>query len=130
MTWKKAFVVLGTAATAFLFTAGVANAQAADAQVKRGQTLWQVRGCAGCHSIGKGAGSGIAPDLGGVTQRRSVEWLHAWLKDTSGMLATDSTAIGLMKQYKNAKMPNQKISEADADAIIAFIKATEAKKSK
>jgi cytochrome c2 len=128
MTWKTAFVVLGTACTAFLFSAGVANAQAADAQVKRGQTLWQVRGCAGCHSIGKGAGSGIAPDLEGVTQRRSVEWLHAWLKDTAGMLATDSTAIQLMNQYKGAKMPNQKISEADADAIIAFIRSIEAKK--
>jgi cytochrome c2 len=126
MTWKTAFVVLGTASTAFLFSAGVANAQ--DAQVKRGQVLWQVRGCAGCHSIGKGAGTGIAPDLEGVTQRRSVEWLHSWLKDTSAMLASDSTAINLMKEFKGAKMPNQKISEADTDAIIAFIKATEAKK--
>jgi hypothetical protein len=33
-----------------------------------------------------------------------------------------------MKEFKGAKMPNQKISEADTDAIIAFIKATEAKK--
>ena len=125
MTWKTAFVVLGTACTAFLFSAGKANAQAADAQVKRGETLWQVRGCAGCHGIGRKT---IAPDLMGVTQRRSVEWLHAWLKDTSGMLATDSTAIGLLKEYKGAKMPNQRISEADTDAILAFIKATEAKK--
>jgi mono/diheme cytochrome c family protein len=128
MTWKTAFVVIGTAATAFFFNAGVANAQASDAQVKRGQTLWQVRGCAGCHSIGKGAGTGIAPDLEGVTQRRSVEWLHAWLKDTAGMLASDSTAIGMMNEYSGARMPNQKISEADTDAILAFIKATEAKK--
>jgi hypothetical protein len=44
------------------------------------------------------------------------------------MLASDSTAIGLLKEYKYAKMPNQKISEADTDAILAFIKATEAKK--
>jgi cytochrome c551/c552 len=126
MTWKTAFVVLGTASTAFLFSAGVANAQA-DAQVKRGETLWQVRGCAGCHGIGRKT---IAPDLMGVTQRRSVEWLHAWLKDTDSMLASDSTAIGLLKEYKGAKMPNQKISAADADAILAFIKATEAKKNK
>src|SRR5258706_7244145 len=115
MTWKTAFVVLGTACTAFLFTAGVANAQAADAQVKRGETLWQVRGCAGCHGIGRKT---IAPDLMGVTQRRSVEWLHSWLKDTDQMLASDSTAINLMKQYSGQRMPNQKISEADTDAIL------------
>lgn len=125
MTWKTAFVVLGTAGTAFLFSTGVANAQAADAQVKRGQTLWQTRGCAGCHGIGRKT---IAPDLMGVTQRRSVEWLHAWLKDTDSMLASDSTAIGMMKEYNGARMPNQRIPENDTDAILAFIRATEAKK--
>jgi protein SCO1/2 len=128
MTWKKALVVLGTAGSALLFSAGAANAQGADAQVKRGQTLWQNRGCAGCHSIGKA--KGIAPDLAGVTQRRSREWLVSWLKDTEGMLQTDSVAIGLLKEYKGQKMPNQKLSEQDTDAIIAFINATEAKKKK
>jgi len=127
MTWKTALVVLGTAGSALLFSAGAANAQGADAQVKRGQTLWQNRGCAGCHSIGK---KGIAPDLAGVTQRRSREWLVNWLKDTEGMLQTDSVAMGLLKEYKGQKMPNQKLSEQDTDAIIAFIGATEAKKRK
>ena len=128
MTWKTALVVLGTAGSALLFSAGAANAQGADAQVKRGQTLWQNRGCAGCHSIGKS--KGIAPDLAGVTQRRSREWLVNWLKDTEGMLQTDSVAIGLLKEYKGQKMPNQKISEQDTDAILAFIAATEAKQKK
>jgi len=63
-------------------------------------------------------------------QRRSKEWIHNWLKDTEGMLASDSTAMALKKEYKNTKMPNQKLSEADADAIIAFIQATEAKQKK
>lgn len=126
MTWKTAFVVLGTAGAALLFSAGAANAQDA-AQVKRGQTLWQNRGCAGCHAIGK---RNIAPDLAGVTQRRSREWLVNWLKDTEGMLQTDSVAMALLKEYKGAKMPNQKLSEQDTDAIIAFIQATEAKMKK
>jgi len=126
MTWKTAFVVLGTAGAALLFSAGAANAQDA-AQVKRGQTLWQNRGCAGCHAIGK---RNIAPDLAGVTQRRSREWLVNWLKDTEGMLQSDSVAMALLKEYKGAKMPNQKLSEQDTDAIIAFIQATEAKMKK
>jgi hypothetical protein len=36
----------------------------------------------------------------------------------------------MLKEYKNTKMPNQKLSEADADAIIAFIQAQEAKQKK
>jgi len=127
MTWKTAFVVLGTAGAALLFSAGTASAQGNDALVKRGQTLWQNRGCAGCHAIGK---KNIAPDLAGVTQRRSREWLVNWLKDTEGMLQSDSTAMAMLKEYKGAKMPNQKLSEQDTNAILAFIEATEAKMKK
>jgi len=45
-------------------------------------------------------------------------------------LQTDSVAIAMLKEYKGARMPNQKISEQDTDAIIAFINATEAKMKK
>ena len=130
MAWRTAFVVLGTAGAALLFSAGAASAQANDAQVKRGQTLWQNRGCAGCHSIGKGKGSGVAPDLAGVSERRTHEWIVNWLKDTNGMIATDSIAQAMVKEYKGAKMPAQKLTEDDANAILAFISATEAKQKK
>jgi hypothetical protein len=46
------------------------------------------------------------------------------------MLQTDSVAIAMLKEYKGQKMPNQKLSEQDTDAIIAFINATEAKQKK
>ena len=127
MTWKTAFVLLGTAGAALLFSAGAANAQSDAALAKRGQTLWQTRGCAGCHGIGV---LRAGPDLAGVTARRGKDWIRRWLHDTSGMMATDSTAMELLKSYKGQKMPNQKLSEQDADAIMAFINAEEAKQQK
>ena len=36
------------------------------AQAKKGQSLWNSRGCTGCHSIGHGKRSG--PDLAGVLE--------------------------------------------------------------
>jgi mono/diheme cytochrome c family protein len=126
MAWKKSLVALGVAGAAVLFSFGTANAQAAnDALVKRGKTLWQNRGCAGCHGIGK---KNAGPDLQGVTARLSKEWLHRWLKDTEGMLASDSTAQAMLEEWKGMRMPGQKLSDQEIDAILAFVDAESAKR--
>jgi mono/diheme cytochrome c family protein len=129
MAWTRVFVVLGAAGAvgaALLLSVPAAQAQSGggDAQVKRGQMLYQNRGCAGCHGvIGAAKGTqGAAPDLAGITARRSNEWLTRWLKNTAEMLATDSTAINLMKQYHLIKMPTVKLSDDDIGALLAFIK--------
>jgi len=116
---------LGVTVAAALFSVGTVNAQAAnDALVKRGKTLWQNRGCAGCHGIGK---KNAGPDLAGVTARRSKEWLHSWLKDTANMLASDSTAQSILQEWKGMRMPGQKLSDQEIDAILAFVDAQSAK---
>lgn len=129
MAWTKVFVVLGTAGAALLTSPHsasaqtVASAQGQTAQVKRGQMLYQNRGCMGCHLvIGSHKGKGMAPDLAGMTARRSADWLYKWLKQTNMMLETDSTAIELWKEYNMQKMPQIKLSDDDINALIAFIK--------
>jgi mono/diheme cytochrome c family protein len=126
MLWKKSLAVLGVAGAVALFSAGTASAQASnDALVKRGKTLWQNRGCAGCHAIGK---KNAGPDLAGVTARRSKDWLVRWLKDTEGMLASDSTAMTMLEEWKGMRMPGQKLSDQEIDALLAFIDAETARK--
>lgn len=130
MAWTKVFVVLGTAGAALLTSPQpapaqtMASAQGQTAQVKRGQMLYQNRGCAGCHLvIGMAKGkTGAAPDLAGVTARRSSDWLYKWLKQTNMMLETDTTAIELWKEYQMIKMPQIKLSDDDINALLAFIK--------
>jgi len=46
------------------------------------------------------------------------------------MLGADSIAQAMLKEWNNIKMPTQKMSDQDVDAILAFIKAEEAKKAK
>jgi nitrous-oxide reductase len=99
-----------------MLTAPVAQAQ--DALAKRGKTVFQNRGCNGCHAVGRLM---AGPDLQGVQQRRSKEWLHRWLKDTNGMLATDSTAKEMMAGWKGTKMPAQRLSDDEVNAILAYL---------
>jgi protein SCO1/2 len=107
-------------------TAG-AQMSGGSALAKRGEMLYKNRGCRMCHGIGKKM---IAPDLMGLEQRRSKDWITRWLKETNVMLASDSTAIQMAKEYNGARMPQQHITDADVDAILAYIRQEEAKLQK
>lgn len=107
--------------------AGPALAQDSQMLARKGKALWQNRGCAGCHALGKQL---AGPDLHGVTQRRPREWLVRWLKDTPGMLGSDSVARALLAEYRGIKMPGQKLSDQDVDAILAFIESETARVTK
>jgi protein SCO1/2 len=96
-----------------------------EAQAKKGKGLWMSRGCAACHSIGKGRMAG--PDVAGVTDRREIAWLQKWLTNTTEMLASDPVAQELLKEAKGVKMPDLKLKPEEADALIHFMAAETAK---
>ena len=112
-----------------LFAFGVGGAATAAAQqatlqvdaavAKRGQTLFQNRGCVGCHSIGKGKRSG--PDLAGVTRLRDLDWLRRWMKNPTPMFETDSIAKALLAQYNNTRMPNLRLKDDEVEALLQYI---------
>lgn len=91
------------------------------ALARKGQSLWNNRGCTGCHSIGGGKRSG--PDLAGVLERRELGWLRRWLKNPTEMLETDSLAQAMLAQYNNTKMPNLRLSDQDVEALLQFVAA-------
>jgi cytochrome c551/c552 len=99
-----------------------------ESMADRGKTLWSKRGCNGCHVLGKRT---AGPDLLGVNERRDHAWLLHWLQKTDEVLASDdSLAHALLVEYKNVKMPNMKLTEADATALLHYIqKETDKKKS-
>jgi cytochrome c2 len=61
-----------------------------EAAAKKGRSLFNARGCMGCHTVGKGKLAG--PDLAGVTDRREAEWLKKWLKNPDELLGSDPLA--------------------------------------
>ncbi len=113
------FALFGLVIASLVCGRAVAHAQGAPADVKRGKSLFESKGCNGCHSIGGGRRAG--PDLKGVTERRSREWLQKWIKDPDAMLASDSTAKQLLAEAKGIKMVNAHLSDADINALIDFL---------
>lgn len=116
--------ILLAALTVSLSSAGVLLGQTAGvssdpAAIKNGKALWTTKGCVGCHTIGKGRAAG--PDLMGVLDRRSLEWVQRWLHDPTAMQQSDSTAMALVTEFNNTKMPNLQLTDDEVRALIAYV---------
>jgi protein SCO1/2 len=90
----------------------------------KGQYLFATR-CAACHTVGHG--DRIGPDLRGVTSVRDRAWLARFLAAPDKMLAEgDPIASELYARYKQVKMPNLRLGEADVAALIEYLEAQSA----
>jgi mono/diheme cytochrome c family protein len=79
--------------------------------------------CVACHTIG--AGVRIGPDLQGVAERRTVEWLRPFIRDPEQMRAAgDSIAAANLAQY-GIKMPNLGLTEQQVDGVITHLGGAE-----
>lgn len=93
------------------------GAQAAFAE-ESGKEIFQQR-CAACHSIG--GGRLVGPDLAGVTERRSEDWLLKFIKSSQAVIKSgDPTAKALFDDYKMV-MPDQALSDEQIKGILVFI---------
>jgi cytochrome c len=80
--------------------------------------------CTACHTIG--GGKLIGPDLAGVTLRREESWLIRQILEPQVLLAeNDPIAMQLLQEANNIPMVPLGLSEADAIAVIAYMKSTE-----
>jgi mono/diheme cytochrome c family protein len=82
-----------------------------------GEHVFNTRECTGCHGLGRESSSG--PDLIGVTERRTVEWLRRFLKNPIEMAHEDETAYALQGRY-GSQMPNLNLSKRDIEGLINF----------
>jgi len=89
------------------------------ALAKRGKSVFVNRGCNACHTIGK-SGKMAGPDLAGVTERRSHDWLKRWLKNPNDFFGQDSIADAMVIEAKNVKMPNMKLSDSEIAALMNY----------
>lgn len=75
--------------------------------------------CAACHKMD---GNSTGPALRGVAERHPSEWLHKWIKNSSGLIKSgDAAANKIFNEWKQVPMnsfPN--LSDEDIDNIIAY----------
>jgi copper(I)-binding protein/cytochrome oxidase Cu insertion factor (SCO1/SenC/PrrC family) len=91
-------------------------------KISSGEKLFRTR-CATCHSVdGSEAGSALGPDLLGVTARREMSWLLAWLQAPDRMLAAkDPIAMELYEEYGQVAMPNMRLNRQEAGNLIEYL---------
>lgn len=84
-----------------------------------GAALFEQR-CYSCHNIGDG--NKIGPDLKGVTERRTKDWLRRFIPAPAALNSKgDPVATELFKQFAPAIMPDQALTPAEIDDILALI---------
>ncbi len=101
------------------------SAQAADAFQTQGQaagssgqTIFEQK-CVACHSTG--SDRLIGPGLAGITTRRDRAWVKRFIMQPDQVLdSNDPIAAELLQQYE-VVMPNLGVTDAEAEALIAFL---------
>ena len=84
----------------FVF-ATITPAMAFEGDAANGKKLFK-QNCAACHKLDKKA---VGPALGGVTERRTEEWLLSWIKDNVAFRASgDKDAIAIFEEYNGSIM--------------------------
>jgi cytochrome c2 len=85
-----------------------------------GRQVFQARGCHTCHIVGEG--KRIGPDLRGIAQRRSEEWLTSWLADPAAMIRATPALQAWPAEYGGIIMPNQNLTAEEIQAVIAYMR--------
>ena len=75
--------------------------------------------CVACHMVDQRM---IGPAMKGVYERRSPEWVMNMILNPDGMLKEDPIAKALLKEYNNAIMLNQNLTEEEARAVAEYLR--------
>ena len=87
-------------------------------QAPDGEQLFQV--CKACHTIG--GGKLIGPDLKGVNERHSEEWLIRFIRNSQEVIQSgDPVAVQLWEEYNKIPMPPNDMTDEEILAILDYI---------
>ncbi len=75
--------------------------------------------CVACHLVDQRM---IGPAMKGVYERRSPAWVMNMILNPDGMLKDDPIAKALLKEYNNAIMLNQNLTEEEARAVAEYLR--------
>ena len=76
--------------------------------------------CTACHMIG--GGRLVGPDLQGITEKRTKDWLKKWINSSSELIASgDADAIAIFEEYNKVAMTNFYFSDEDSEALYAYL---------
>ncbi len=75
--------------------------------------------CASCHEIGRVL---TGPDLKGISERRTKDWLIRFIRNSAEMIeANDPQAVRIFREFKEVNMPATSLSDSEIVLIINYI---------
>lgn len=90
------------------------------AALAKGKELWEGN-CTSCHGLGDEAV--IGPGLKGILERRTIDWLIPWIKNSQAVIASgDPYAKALYEKYNKAVMTSFAFSDDEIKSIFAYVK--------
>ncbi|MGG6229395.1 c-type cytochrome [Tenacibaculum sp. SDUM215027] len=89
-----------------------------EARQKEGKKLFKSL-CASCHKLDKKL---VGPALAGVEEKRTNEWLKAWIKNNAELRASgDKDAIAIFEEYKGSNMTAfPQLTDQNVDDILYY----------
>ena len=91
-----------------------------EAIISAGESTFKAN-CTQCHQIWEVR---LGPALNGVHERRSIEWLNSWIKNSQAMIQSgDEQAVALWEEYQPTVMPAYPFTDDQVMELIAYIKS-------
>ncbi len=76
--------------------------------------------CSACHTIGKGRL--VGPDLAGVHDKRSQQWLESFVTSAKSMIDSgDAEAVAIFEEYNKILMPDPPIAGEQVRLILGYL---------
>lgn len=85
----------------------------------KGKAIFEAN-CTACHKFDK---KFVGPALGGVTERRTPEWIMNMILNPEEMVAKDPIAKRLLIESNMAMMANQNMTEEQSRAILEYFRS-------
>lgn len=87
--------------------------------ITQGRQLFNAN-CKVCHALNEVV---VGPALAAVHERRPVDWLHAFIRNSQKVIQSgDTYAVNLYNQYNKTQMPPFNFSDEEINSILAYIK--------
>lgn len=82
--------------------------------------------CSACHKLGERL---VGPDLTGISNKRSEEWLLKFIKSSQSLIKSgDADAVAIYEEYNKIMMTDQNLSDDQIRSILSYI-STESQNS-
>ena len=89
------------------------------ASAQDGEAVFKAN-CSVCHKMGMRLSG---PDLTGVTDRRSEDWIASFVRNSSGMIADgDVDAVAIFEEFSKIPMISFDLADGDMTALIDYLK--------